>query len=830
MRRIIILIVFMLTRWIVPTNAQPQCTVTHYDETNGMAQWFVTQIVQDKKGMIWFATWNGLNRFDGYTLECFKTRVGDGIDLPSNRIQDAVLTDDDNLLCKIEEHIFLFNTKTCKFSKVQPEEERKQLLMFQRRITHPSVPHSDIFECKDKYGVRWAIGRDGHIAYKQNGQWITYPTSIGQYRYLHYGLTDHQGNVWFRSENSVHKLTFSQKSFNMLPQDKPMHVRAFCIDNAKRYWVTTRDDASIRLFDKDNHLLGYLGRDGRLHPSYTSFGSPIYHVMQDTHGTFWLASKPDGLYRLREHNGSFNISHFSLNSNDLYNIAEDQYGRLWVGTFEGGINCIEQPQAEQPVIRNKSNGLSYPQDAAPRVRQIHITENGVLLAATNSGLLVADVSKKDARQVRFKLHSRHAQEAESLSNNALMYVLEDSKHRIFICTETGGIDQIASSNLLAKDLSFSHFNTATGFASDLTQSAIEADGAILIVSSNQLISWNPDNKQTAVFDANYWKHSFRYSEAIPAKLPDGHIIFGLQDGALVVDSKSLRKSTFVPPIALTALSIHNGSPDLAVDGLNTLLLKRPEDRDITIHFAALDYADGGSINYAYQLGDDASWHEIGKEHSATFLNLSPGTYQLKIRSTNSDGVWANNVRTLTIIVEPTFWETRWAQLLYTLILITAVWGVLRTRRYIIRLKRRQQELHEAYLALLNAGSETHDDHQEPMPRQVMKPEDEAFMQRAVAFIESHLSDADINIGDMAEATATSRSGLNRKMKSLLGVTPLDFIREARMRKACAMLKKGLLVKDVAYACGFTDVVYFRKCFKAETGMTPSEYRDENYGR
>ena len=244
----------------------------------------------------------------------------------------------------------------------------------------------------------------------------------------------------------------------------------------------------------------------------------------------------------------------------------------------------------------------------------------------------------------------------------------------------------------------------------------------------------------------------------------------------------------------------------------------------------MDYADGGIINYAYQLADDASWHEIGKEHSATFLNLSPGTYQLKIRSTNSDGVWANNVRTLTIIVEPTFWETRWAQLLYTLILITAVWGVLRTRRYIIRLKRRQQELHEAYLSLLNAGSETRDDHQEPMPRQVMKPEDEAFMQRAVAFIESHLSDADINIGDMAEATATSRSGLNRKMKSLLGVTPLDFIREARMRKACAMLKKGLLVKDVAYACGFTDVVYFRKCFKAETGMTPSEYRDENYGR
>jgi AraC-like DNA-binding protein len=112
----------------------------------------------------------------------------------------------------------------------------------------------------------------------------------------------------------------------------------------------------------------------------------------------------------------------------------------------------------------------------------------------------------------------------------------------------------------------------------------------------------------------------------------------------------------------------------------------------------------------------------------------------------------------------------------------------------------------------------------------MKPEDEAFMQRAMKFIEDHISDPDVNIGDMAEATATSRSGLNRKMKSLLGVTPLDFIREARIRKACTMLSQGAMVKDVAYACGFSDVVYFRKCFKAEIGMAPSEYRDDKFGK
>ena len=97
------------------------------------------------------------------------------------------------------------------------------------------------------------------------------------------------------------------------------------------------------------------------------------------------------------------------------------------------------------------------------------------------------------------------------------------------------------------------------------------------------------------------------------------------------------------------------------------------------------------------------------------------------------------------------------------------------------------------------------------------------------FIEEHIGDPDISIGDLAEAAATSRSGLNRKMKSLMGVTPIDFIREARIQKACTMLAQGLAVNDVAYSCGFSDPKYFAKCFKADKGMTPTEFKAQNHG-
>ena len=69
---------------------EPICHVTHYDEFSGLAQWNATQIVQDKQGMMWFATWNGLNRFDGYEFECFKSKAGDGVDIPSDRIRDII--------------------------------------------------------------------------------------------------------------------------------------------------------------------------------------------------------------------------------------------------------------------------------------------------------------------------------------------------------------------------------------------------------------------------------------------------------------------------------------------------------------------------------------------------------------------------------------------------------------------------------------------------------------------------------------------------------------------------------------------------------------------
>ena len=99
-----------------------------------MAQWYVTRIVQDKQGMMWFATWNGLNRYDGYEFVCFKSQAGDGIDMASDRIQDMILMNDGNLLCQVEGVPFIFNTKDCQFHTVAEKQKIKYKNIFDENL------------------------------------------------------------------------------------------------------------------------------------------------------------------------------------------------------------------------------------------------------------------------------------------------------------------------------------------------------------------------------------------------------------------------------------------------------------------------------------------------------------------------------------------------------------------------------------------------------------------------------------------------------------------------------------------------------------------------
>jgi AraC-like DNA-binding protein len=141
---------------------------------------------------------------------------------------------------------------------------------------------------------------------------------------------------------------------------------------------------------------------------------------------------------------------------------------------------------------------------------------------------------------------------------------------------------------------------------------------------------------------------------------------------------------------------------------------------------------------------------------------------------------------------------------------------------------------EAYLQLLNAPQpeatapvvQTESAPEATVPT-VRSEVDETFMRQVAEFIQQHLGNSEVNIDDLAAATATSRSGLNRKMKHLFGMSPAEFIRESRISRAATLLATtDRTISDIAYECGFSDMNYFGKCFKARHKITPSAYRKE----
>lgn len=109
-----------------------------------------------------------------------------------------------------------------------------------------------------------------------------------------------------------------------------------------------------------------------------------------------------------------------------------------------------------------------------------------------------------------------------------------------------------------------------------------------------------------------------------------------------------------------------------------------------------------------------------------------------------------------------------------------------------------------------------------------REKDGDFLAQLVDTIESHLQDSDFDLDLLAVASGLSKSTLNRKIKTMTGLTPMDFVRNIRLKYACALLAEGQLnVSEVAYSVGFSDPQYFAKCFKEAFKETPSQFQRKN---
>ena len=102
--------------------------------------------------------------------------------------------------------------------------------------------------------------------------------------------------------------------------------------------------------------------------------------------------------------------------------------------------------------------------------------------------------------------------------------------------------------------------------------------------------------------------------------------------------------------------------------------------------------------------------------------------------------------------------------------------------------------------------------------------DENFLKMLKKVVDANMQNPDFNLDDMSSQLNMSRSSLNRKVKGLLDMTPNDYIRLERLKKAVQLLKEGeCQVSEICYMIGFSSPSYFSKCFQKQFGVLPKDF-------
>ena len=768
--------------------------ITHFSEADGFMQSPVNYAIQDRQGFIWLCTWNGLYQYDGYRFYTYKMLPGDHSPLKTNRFSTIREVNDQQMECTTTDSLFfIFHRDSKTFQQTAGDYSK-----------HPR-PYKADTAVEEK--VR------------------SLPLFKSFFRVV---LVDRQGGIWVHTHSGLYRIWFSHKPLRpvMAGSRAEEEVCALHVDKQQRLWVADKN-GYVRIGER------YLSFNGIISTTPVPFGKKVYCIFEDSQGDVWLGAKPEGLTRLTPVNeGRYNVRHYvhddndrySLSCNNIYDIAEDAQQRLWIATYHGGLNMFDLHDKHEVFLHSGNSLTGWPKDEeSSKMHCLYITPQQVLIAGTLNGIYTSSL-KDSPQHMKFYHSGRRKDDATSLGNNWVMDIQPAGPHTIAIATMGGGVSFTSDDQLLRDNIRFRTWMNSDGLASDVCmQLYYHADKSLYVVSETAISRITLNDSTVTNYIRGTLADYFNFLEAKPVATADGQLHFGTTHGVLSVSSDDLHKSSFNPPIVFAC-------PD-------TIRLSSDE-RNITIHFAALDYNKNVPVTYAYRIdGMTDDWSYITDNH-ITLPDIPAGTYQLHLRSTNGDGVWCDNERVLMIHRKAAFNETPYAWMLYGLLLALIVIGALRAFFYIRRLQNEIKDIHLTSNQRIEVLSErvrellSIKENVEPISQEaeIENDDDRDFVTRAKTYVAKNLSNENFSVADFARDMGVSRTVLFARMKSIFNTSPNNYLLNQRIEQAKHLLQQpGAYIADIAYRCGFSDPKYFSKCFKKISGMTPSEFQKAKQG-
>lgn len=596
-------------------------------------------------------------------------------------------------------------------------------LNIESAIINVFPPNYFIFE--DKENRLWIHPRGGGFAYYDSRKDKLIPfynePSSSDWKFsnlLHAGFSDMQGNLWLSTRShGLEKIIFNNDVFKSAIVDPNINstinndIRAIVEDHKQNLWISTKG-GKIYIYNPENVQSGYICNDGTV-----GTGRPLegitYCMLEDKDRNMWIGTKGEGVYKLTPTgaNNAYKISRFknipydlySLSDNSVYSIFQDKNGKIWVGTYGGGLNLFEDKDGGR-FINQKNNLKNYPTQFGSQIRIISSDKYGNICVGTTLGLIMFSPDFKSPGEIEYKSYIRIPGNNESISGNDIYDICTTKSGETYIATFGGGVNKIEETDSNGLPVSFTPFTTKDGLPSDVILTITEDnDNKLWIATEGNLTKFNPKNVSFETYsEVNRLIEGKNFSEGAKFTTQAGIVYFGFSKGFISINPDKVKDNTYKPYVALTKLQIANKNVSIGddsplkvgIDNIKYLKLNHKQNF-FSIEFAALDYIDPKRVSYLYKLdGFDEDWVLTNKQRIANYTNMAPGKYTFRVKSTNSDGIWMDNEHTLDIEITPSFWQTKWAYSLYFIVIVLVLYIVLRTIFIFYRLRDKVRLEHE----------------------------------------------------------------------------------------------------------------------------------------
>ena len=306
---------------------QPVCHFEHYSLDNGLPQNTVMDILQDKKGFMWFSTWNGISKFDGYTFTNYRTNPSDPYYIKNNRI-DKIYEDKYGYiwLYSYDKNAHRFDPRTETFSGLKSFDKFKDFTFLTSKIM--VMPSGRVWLLSDEYGCICV----------EDSLFSTEVYNVGNGRIqaekVNTVAEDYEDNTWILTDNGLYKIADGQTepSVFFVEKENPNH------SNLQSFFSAAETDNEIWFGSNNGQIWIYGKKTGEFHLLKANTRSSILEIKTISTNKMLFTTPDNGFFIFDKTANEI----FHYNTSTLANLKSDQivssyvdkFGKVWLH-----LNC-----------------------------------------------------------------------------------------------------------------------------------------------------------------------------------------------------------------------------------------------------------------------------------------------------------------------------------------------------------------------------------------------------------------------------------------------------------------------------------------------------------